>query len=82
MRLAPDVAVGVILIHLPFTVFDLITAHIPISAQSSNFVIFKLQPVYFLSTSLKRRGYPFELHRLVNAIQMGTHNICYYKENQ
>ena len=34
------------------TVFDLITAHTPISAQSSNFVAFRLQSVYFLSTSL------------------------------
>ena len=25
-------------------------------------------------------GYLFELHRLVDAIQMGTHNICLYKE--
>ena len=25
-------------------------------------------------------GYPFELHRLVDAIQMSTHNICLYKE--
>ena len=34
------------------TIFDLITAHAPISAQSSNYVVFRLQPVYFLSTSL------------------------------
>ena len=26
--------------------------------------------------------YPFESHQLVNAIQMDTHNICFYKENQ
>ena len=25
-------------------------------------------------------GYPFELHRLVHAIQMGTHNICLFEE--
>ena len=25
-------------------------------------------------------GYPFELHRQVGAIQMGTHNICLYNE--
>ena len=24
-------------------------------------------------------GYSFELHRQVDAIQMGTHNICLYK---
>ena len=27
-------------------------------------------------------GYPFELHRQVDAIQMGTHNICLYKEKK
>ena len=27
-------------------------------------------------------GYPFELHRQVDAIQMGTHNICIYKEKK
>ena len=25
-------------------------------------------------------GYSFELHRQIDAIQMGTHNICLYKE--
>ena len=25
-------------------------------------------------------GYPFELHRQVDAIQMSTHNICLYKD--
>ena len=25
-------------------------------------------------------GYSFELHRQVNAIQMGIHNICLYKK--
>ena len=25
-------------------------------------------------------GYSFELHRQVDAIQMGIHNICLYKE--
>ena len=25
-------------------------------------------------------GYSFELHRQVNAIQVGTHNVCLYKE--
>ena len=31
------------------TVFDLITTHTPISAQSRNSVVFRLQPVYFFS---------------------------------
>ena len=67
------------------TVFDLITAHTPISAQSRNSVVFRLQPVYFFSLLLYKGiccGYSFELHRLVNAIQMSSHNICFYKENQ
>ena len=34
---------------------------------------------YFLSKSICC-GYSFELHRQVDAIQMGTHNICLYKE--
>ena len=65
------------------TVFDLITAHTPISAQSGNSVVFKfrlwnklfrLQPVYFLSTFCKGVwcGHSFELHRFVDAIQMST----------
>ena len=37
--------------------------------------------VYFFITALCN-GHPFELHRLVDAIQMSTHNICFYKENQ
>ena len=40
------------------TVFDLITAHTPLSAQLSNSVVFRLQSVYFLS---------------VKAYVMGTH---------
>ena len=38
--------------HTIHTVFDLITAHTPISAQSRNSVVFRLQPVYFFFTSL------------------------------
>ena len=38
-------------------VFDLITAHSPIRAQSSNSVVSRLPPVYFLSTSLYRGSY-------------------------
>ena len=34
------------LLHL-LTVFDLIITHTPISVQSSNSVVFRLQPVYF-----------------------------------
>ena len=35
-------------------IFDLNTAHTSISIQSSNSVVFRLQPMYFLSTSLQR----------------------------
>ena len=34
---------------------------------------------YFLYKSICC-GYSFELHQQVDAIQMGTHNICLYKE--
>ena len=37
-----------------YTLFALITTHTPISTQSSNSVVFKLQPVYFQSISLRR----------------------------
>ena len=39
--------------------------------------------VFFYSEFLYKSiccGYSFELHRQVNAIQMGTLNICFYKE--
>ena len=38
---------------------------------------------FFLSDFLYKSiccGYSFELHQQVDAIQMGTHNICLYKE--
>ena len=37
--------------------------------------------IFFLIFFLKGIccGYSFELHQQVNAIQMGTHNICLYK---
>ena len=57
--------------YLKDTVLDLITAHNPVSAQPGDSVVFKLQPVYFLSTSLCNNiccRYPFELRGLVDAI--------------
>ena len=39
--------------------------------------------VFFFSYLLYKSiccGYSFELHSLVDAVQMGTHNICLYKE--
>ena len=39
--------------------------------------------IFFLLTDFLYKsiccGYPFELHRQVDAIQIGTHNICFYK---
>ena len=39
--------------------------------------------VFFFSDFLYKSicfGYSYELHQQVDAIQMGTHNICLYKE--
>ena len=69
-----------------FTVFNLITTHTSVSTQSSNFILFRLQPLYMYFCLLLYKGicsgYPFELHWLFDAIQMSTRNICFYKENQ
>ena len=52
------------IINLSFanTVFDLITAHTPISAQSSNSIVFS-QCTFFVYKGICY-GYSFELHRL------------------
>ena len=47
-----------------YTVFDLITAHTPISAQSSDFVVLRLQAVYFF------------VYFFIKAYVMGTHLNC------
>ena len=66
------------------TIFNLITAYTPISAQSRNSVSSDYNLCTF--SLLLYKGicceYSFELHWLVDAIQMSTHNICLYKENQ
>ena len=54
----------------PRTVFDLITAHTPISAQSRNSVVFRLQPVYFF------------LYFFTKAYVVGTHFNCIDKSMQ
>ena len=68
------------------TVFDLITVHAPVSKQSSNLVVFRLQPVYMYFYLLLIKniccGYSFELPQQIKTIQTSTHNICFYKENQ
>ena len=46
------------------TVFELITAQTPISTQSSNSVIFRLQPVYIV------------VYFLIKAYVVGTHLNC------
>ena len=52
------------------TIFDLITAHTPISAQSRNSVFFRLQPVYFF------------LYFFTKAYVVGTHLNCIDKSMQ
>ena len=74
--------VGIPTMHQQHTIFDLITAHAPISAQSSNLVVFRLKPVYFyLLYKNICCWYSFELPRQVEAIQMSTNNIRFYKES-
>ena len=70
------------LLHTTYTRTDLFTAHIPISAQSSNFVVFRLQTMYLLLLKSIRYWYSFELPRQVEAIQMSTKNICFYKKKK
>ena len=62
--------------HFPYSIFDLITAHTLVSAQSSNFVVFKLQLMYFYLLLFKSIywWYSFE------AIQMSTNNIAFRKK--
>ena len=59
-----------VLRRLSCIVFDLITAHTPISAQSRNPVVFRLQPVYFF------------LYFFTKAYVVGTHLNCIDKSMQ
>ena len=65
-----------------YTVFDLITTHAPIMAQSSNSSDYSRCTFCLLPYKGICYGYPFELHQLVDAVQMNTNTICFYKENQ
>ena len=60
--------------------FNLITAHTPIGTQSSNFAIFRLQPVYFYLLLNKSMccGNSYELPQQVKAIQMSANNKCFF----
>ena len=71
------------ILKYPNTVFYLITAHAPISKQSSNSAVFRLQPVYFCLFLFNGIccGYPFELHRLVDAIQMNTTTYAFIRNS-
>ena len=47
------------------------------------FLLFAVVVVVVFSDFLYKSiccGYSFELHRQVDAIQMGSHNLCLYKE--
>ena len=67
-----------------YTVLNLITTHAPISAQSSNLLAFRIQPVYFYLLLCKNIccWYSFELPLQVKAIQMRTNNMYFYEKNQ
>ena len=76
------------------TLLELITAHTAICSQSSNFLVFSLQPVYiyFYLHIYKSKccwysfelpfWYLFELPLQVEAIHLSTNNICFYKESK
>ena len=68
---------------IPITVFDLITAHTPISAQSSiKWSLYDSHAFYLLLYKSICCWYSFELPRqVVEAIQMSTNNICFYRSN-
>ena len=50
--------------------------------QQRPYLVFMRGFFFFLIFFIKTIccGYSFELHQQVDAIQMGTHNICLYKE--
>ena len=54
-----------------FTVLDLITAHTHISAQSSNFKVVMIQPIFF-----------FCMYFFIKAYVVGTHLNCLDKSRQ
>ena len=62
------------------TVFDLITAHTPISAQSGSLQI--TASVLFVYFFIKAYVVGTHLNCIIDAIQMSTHNICIYNENK
>ena len=66
------------------TKFDLITAHTPISTQSSCYMVFRLQSVHFYPFFYKSIccGYLFELPQQVEAIQISSNNICFYEDQK
>ena len=61
------------------TEVNLITQNAPISAQYSNLVVFRLQPVYSYLLYKNICCYSSESPQKVEAIQMSTNNICFYK---
>ena len=64
------------------TVVNPITAHTPISTQSSNSILFRLHPMYFLSTLYK--GFNIvgiHLNLIHLSMHSDTHNICSQKKN-
>ena len=60
----PITVFDLITVFNQITVFDLITAHTPIRAQSSDFVVLRLQAVYFF------------VYFFIKAQNVGTHLNC------
>ena len=55
--------------------------HVPTKRdQQRTFLILYMRLFFYFLYKSICCGYSFELHRQVDAIQMGTHNICIYKE--
>ena len=71
----------------PFThaIFDLITAHTSISAQSRNSVMFRLQPKYFLCPATKKvAGYyviPSEILSVHPSVRQSPHHFSARKSS-
>ena len=54
----------------------------PYKCTVKQFCSLQLQPVYYIYFFIKAYVVCTHLNCIVDAIQMGIHNICFYKENQ
>ena len=61
---------------IEITLFDPITAHNPVSAQSIIFVVFRLQHILYFFICFFIKPYALGTH-----LNEYTYNICFFKEN-